>query len=197
MLDETVALLPILQSPDADAYLKAEVADNKLLQLGKAKTRSRMVTEFKRRYQAMPPSFWNWFLSLDRAGQVVSLYYCLMRTYLVLKEVHLNLFLPRLKSANPVVTRSDVDRHILKIGVLDPFVASWSDATRSKIAGACLSYIRAVGMLDAATDDLRPVTVPDAVAAHFISRGEAWYMEALGMPLYEVNRIKETGVSTS
>lgn len=194
MLDETVALVPILRSPDADTLLKVEVEGNKLLQLGKAKTRLRMVTEFKRRYQAMPPSFWNWFLSLDRVGQIVALYYCLMRTYLLLKEVHLDLFLPRLKSANPIVTRADVDRHILKIAAVDPFVESWSDATRSKIAGSCLSFLRAVGMLDAATNFLHPVTVPDAVAAHFISRGEAWYMEALGMPLYEVNRIKEMGV---
>ncbi len=42
-LDETVALLPILQAPDAEARLQAEVADNKLLQLGKAKTRSRNI----------------------------------------------------------------------------------------------------------------------------------------------------------
>ena len=194
MLNETIAILPILRAPDADALLQAEVTDNKLLLLGKAKTRSRMVTEFKRRYNIMPPSFWNWFLTLDRAGQTVALYYSLMRTYLLLKEVHLDLFLPRLKSANPVVTRADVDRYILKIAAVDPFVESWSDATRSKIAGSCLSFLRAVGMLDAATNFLHPVTVPDAVAAHFISRGEAWYMEALGMPLYEVKRIKEIGV---
>ena len=191
MLDETVVLLPILRSSDADTLLQAEVADNKLLQLGKAKTRSRMVTEFRRRYNTMPPSFWNWFLSLDRPGQTVALYYCLLRTYLILKEVHLDLFLPRLKSANPVVTKADVDRHILKIAAVDAFVECWSDATRSKVAGACLSYLRAVGMLDAATDELHPVSVPDPIAAHFISRGESWYMEALGMPLYEINRIKE------
>lgn len=195
MLDETVALLPILQSPDADALLKAEVEGNNLLQLGKAKTRSRMVAEFRRRYHALPPSFWNWFLSLDRAGQTVALYYCLMRTYLMLKEVHLNLFLPRLKSANPVVAKSDVDRHILKIAASDAFVESWSDATKAKIAGTCLSFLRAVGMLEAATGALHPVPVPDAVATRFISRGEAWYMEALGMPLYEVSRLYQSEVS--
>ena len=81
MLDETVALLPVLQSPDADRLLRGEIESNNLLQLGKTKTRLRMMTEFKRRYAAMPPSFWKWFLALDRAGQVIALYYCLMCTY--------------------------------------------------------------------------------------------------------------------
>ena len=190
MLDETVALLPILQSPDADSLLRAEVDTNHLLQLGKSKTRLRMITEFKRRYNAMPPSFWTWFLSLDRSGQVIALYYCLMRTYLLVKDVHLNVFLPRLKSANPTVVKADVERHICQIAAMDDFVASWSDATKGKVAGACLSFLRCVGMLDG-DGELKAVHVDDGLAAHFLSRGESWYLESLGMPLYEINRVKK------
>ena len=191
MLDETLVLLPILQSPDADSLLKTELESNHLLQLGKTKTRLRMMSEFKRRYAAMPPSFWKWFLSLDRAGQKVALYYCLMRTYLLVKDVHLNLVLPRFKSANPVITKADVERHICKIAAEDPFVESWSDATKGKVAGACLSFLRAVGMIDSASGELKAVPVADKLAAHFISRGESWYLETLGMPLYEIKRIRE------
>lgn len=190
MLDETVALLPFLQSPDADRLLRSEVETNHLLQLGKSKTRERMMTEFKRRYAAMPPSFWKWFLTLDRSGQTVALYYCLMRTYLLVKDVHLNVFLPRLKSANPTVVKADVERHICQIAAIDDFVASWSDATKGKVAGACLSFLRCVGMLDA-DGELKAVHVDDGLAAHFLSRGESWYLESLGMPLYEINRIKK------
>ena len=197
MLDETVALLPILQSPDADSLLKAEVEGNHLLQLGKAKTRSRMMTEFKRRYATMPPSFWKWFLTLERAEQVVALYYCLLRTYLLVKDVHLNLVLPRFKSANPVVTKADVERHICQIAAVDPFVESWSDTTKEKAAGACLSFLRSVGMIDSASGELRTVPVDDRLASHFISRGESWYLEALGMPLYEIKRIREGGALQS
>lgn len=197
MLDETVALLPILQLPDADSLLKTEVESNHLLQLGKAKTRLRMMTEFKRRYAAMPLSFWKWFLSLDRAGQTVALYYCLMRTYLLVKDVHLNLVLPRFKSANPVITKADIERHICQIAAVDPFVESWSDTTKGKVASACLSFLRSVGMIDSASGELRSVHVDDRLAAHFISRGESWYLEALGMPLYEIKRIREGGALQS
>ena len=197
MLDETVALLPILQSPDADRLLRFEVESNHLLQLGKAKTRSRMMTEFKRRYATMPPSFWKWFLTLERAEQVVALYYCLLRTYLLVKDVHLNLVLPRFKSANPVVTKADVERHICQIAAVDPFVESWSDTTKEKAAGACLSFLRSVGMIDSASGELRTVPVDDRLASHFISRGESWYLEALGMPLYEIKRIREGGALQS
>ena len=186
MLEETAALTPILALPDADSRLRAEIEGAQSSLLGKAKTRSRMITEFKRRYDAMPPSFWKWFLSLDKAGRAIALYYCLMRTYLIVKDVHLNLFLPRLKSANPKVTRADVERHIRGIAATDQFVESWSDATKNKVAGSCLSYLRAVGMLGD-DDELKRVAVPDDIAAHFISRGES-----LGVPLYEITRIKNS-----
>lgn len=190
MLDETVALTPILAAPDAELRLKAEIEGDRSLLLGKSKTRSRMITEFKRRYNAMPPSFWNWFLSLDRSGQTVALYYCLMRTYLIVKDVHLNLVLPRMKSANPVIVKADVERHICTVAAVDPFVEGWSDVTKGKVAGSCLSYLRALGMLSDSRE-LHPVPVADSVAGHFISRGEGWYLESLGMPLYEINRVKE------
>lgn len=189
MLDETVALTPILAAPDADSRMKAEIEGERSSLLGKSKTRSRMITEFKRRYNAMPPSFWKWFLSLDRAGQTVALYYCLMRTYLIVKDVHLNLVLPRMKSGNPVIVKGDVERHICKIASTDDFVASWTDATKDRVAAACLSYLRCVGMLNGG-GELKAVSVPDGLAAHFLSRGESWYLESLGMPLYEINRIK-------
>ena len=190
MLDETVALTPILAAPDAELRLKAEIEGNRSSLLGKSKTRSRMITEFKRRYNAMPPSFWNWFLSLDRSGQTVALYYCLMRTYLIVKDVHLNLVLPRMKSANPVIVKADVERHICTVAAVDSFVEGWSDVTKGKVAGSCLSYLRALGMLSDSRE-LHPVPVADSVAGHFISRGEGWYLESLGMPLYEINRVKE------
>ena len=194
MLDETVALTPILAASDADSRLKAEIEGERSSLLGKSKTRLRMITEFKRRYNALPPSFWNWFLSLDRAGQAVALYYCLMRTYLIVKDVHLNLVLPRMKSANPVIVKADVERHICKIAAVDPFVESWSDETKGKVAGSCLSYLRALGMLNDSRE-LHPIPVADSLAAHFIARGEGWYLESLGMPLYEINRIKEGDAS--
>ena len=145
----------------------------------------------------MPPSFWKWFLALDRAGQVIALYYCLMRTYLLVKDVHLNLVLPRFKSANPVVTKADVERHICQVAAIDPFVESWSDTTKGKVAGACLSFLRSVGMVNPASGELRSVPVDDRLASHFISRGESWYLEALGMPLYEIKRIREGGALQS
>ena len=192
MLDEMAALLPTLSSPDADTLLRKEVDGGETLALGKAKTRSRMITEFRRRHKAMPPSFWRWFLSLDRPGRTIALYYCLLRTYLVLREAHLDVALPRLRSANPVVERADMERLIAKIGETDPFVASWSDSTKERVASSCLSMLREVGMLGP-SNRLSPVPVPPAVARHFATRGESWYLEALGMPLYEIRRIAGEG----
>ena len=191
MLDETVALLPLLRSPDADALLEDEVKENRVLRLGKTKTRSRMVTEFKRRYRAMPPSFWTWFLTLDASGRTIALYYCLLCTYLLIKDIHLNLVVPRLKSANPFLAKADVERHICRIAANDAFVEGWSEDTKGRVASSCLSFLRAVGMMDGNSGDLKSVPMSDALAAHFISRGESWYPEALGMPLYEVKRIME------
>ena len=71
LFSETNALLPLLQSPDSEALLKDEICYNRILQLNKESSRSRIVAEVKRRYKAMPEQFWQDYISMGESCSAI------------------------------------------------------------------------------------------------------------------------------
>lgn len=193
MLAETVALLPVLQSPDAETRLKAEVADNRILQLGKAKTRARNIAEIRRRFNSVPRSFWDWFALLaSPESQRCALFFVLLKTYHLLFDFQLNVVLPQFRSASQMLTNADLLMRLNEIAAHDGFVEGWSDQTKSRACAGCLLFLREAGILDRASGRLHPPRVADEVFAHFLSLGEGWFLEACLLQPFEINRIRET-----
>lgn len=191
MLDETVALLPILQSPNVEALLEAEIADNKLLQLGKAKTRSRNITEIRRRYNAVPCSFWEWFSGVSKESQRCALFFVMLKTYHLLFDFQLNVVLPQWRFADQTLLKSNLMMRLNEIAANDGFVDGWSDGTKSRVCSGALAFLRDAGMLDRKTDMLHPPHMEDGEYAHFIASGEGWFLEACLLQPFEISRIKE------
>ncbi len=190
-LDETVAILPILQAPDAEARLQAEVEDNSLLLLGKAKTRSRNIVEIRRRYNAVPRAFWDWFSLLPAESQKCALFFVLLKTYHLLYDFQLNVVLPQGRSADQTLTKSNLMMRLHEIAVHDDFVDGWSDETKSRVCSGALSFLRDAGILERKTDALHPPQMGDGEFAHFITIGEGWFLEACLLQPFEISRIKE------
>ena len=71
MYEEMRALLPMLMSPDRDSLLKEELLKGEHLMMSSERARSRAIPEFVKRYNAVPKSFWNWFLALNDKSQRV------------------------------------------------------------------------------------------------------------------------------
>ena len=191
MLNETVVLLPILQSPDVDALLRSEVEDNKLLQLGKAKTRARNITEIRRRFNAVPRSFWDWFAQLPSESQKCALFFVLLKTYHLVFDFQLNVVLPQWRSASQTLSKSDLMMRLNEIAANDDFVDGWSDQTKGRVCTGFLSFLREAGMLDRETDVLHRPQMAEEDFAHFIAIGEGWFLEACLLQPFEINRIKE------
>jgi len=190
MLDEIVALLPLLKAPNADDLLKQEIVGNQLLSLGKAKTRARMMHEFRRRYNAVPRSFWDWFVSLSHTSQVGALYYVLLKTYYLLMDIQLNVVVAQWRSARQCLTKTEIMMRINEIAANDDFVDGWSDETKARVSSGCLSFMRSAGILDAHTDLIQPIRMDDEDFAHFIAIGESWFLEACLLQPFEIERIK-------
>lgn len=191
MLNETIALLPILQASDAEAKLRQEVVSNELLSLGKAKTRARNIFEFRRRFQSVPRSYWDWFLTLAPVSQVGALFFVLLKSYYLLFDLQLNVVVPQWRSARLDLTKVDVMLRLNEIAAADAFVDGWSEKTKSRVCSGCLNFLRCAGMLDPQTGELRPLKMRDEDFAHFIAIGEAWFLEACLLQPYEIERIKE------
>lgn len=189
MLDEMLALLPLMLAPDAEERLKSEISGNKLLFVGKTKTRDRMVTEFRRRFKSVSRTFWDWFQSLPRDSQPGALFFVLLKTYYFLLDIQLKVVLPLSRSAFNRISKSDVMMRLNDIAAADDFVESWSDQTKDRVCSGVLSFLRSAGMLGD-DDVICPLKLRDEDFAHFIAIGEGWFLEAALLQPFEVERIK-------
>ena len=189
MLDEMLALLPLMLAPDAEERLKSEISGNKLLFIGKTKTRDRMITEFRRRFKSVSRTFWDWFQSLPRESQPGALFFVLLKTYYFLLDIQLKVVLPLSRSACNRISKADVMMRLNDIAASDDFVESWSGQTKDRVCSGVLSFLRSAGMLGD-DDVIRPLKLRDEDFAHFIAIGEGWFLEAAMLQPFEIERIK-------
>ena len=98
LLEETKVLLPLLQSPDRIALLKDERVNNRLLKINAETSRKRAMAEIERRYDAMPPTFWNDFQQMDEEDQKAVLFFVILKTYKICFDFHINVTLRKWNS---------------------------------------------------------------------------------------------------
>ena len=74
LLNETLALLPLLQSEDREELLKDERLNNRVLMINAETSRKKAILEISRRYDTMSPAFWQDFLVMTAAEQPIALF---------------------------------------------------------------------------------------------------------------------------
>ena len=193
MIDEMTAVLPLLMSDNADALLRDEKINNRLLKINTEQTRKKAITEFKRRYKAMPLSFWKDYLDMSPQAQNVAMFFVILKAYRICFDFQVNVVIKKWNSVSQSVTFNDVYMQMMEIAADDPFVDSWSDATKRKVVGSYLTILRKVGILDD-SDALHPVSLPDADFAFYLTIGEPWFLEACLLQPYEIERIKDSAL---
>jgi hypothetical protein len=193
MIDEMTAVLPLLMSDNADALLRDEKINNRLLKINTEQTRKKAITEFKRRYKSMPLSFWKDYLDMSPQAQNVAMFFVILKAYRICFDFQVNVVIKKWNSVSQSVTFNDVFMQMMEIAADDAFVDSWSDATKRKVVGSYLTILRKVGILDD-SDALHPVSLPDADFAFYLTIGEPWFLEACLLQPYEIERIKDSAL---
>ncbi len=191
LVDEMTSVLPMLMSPDQDAQLRDEIINNQHLMINTENTRKRAVAEFKKRYAAVPASYWEHHLTLSHDDQQMSMFYVMLKTYKVLLDFQLNVVLRQWNSVSQQVTNNDLLACINDISTKDDLVASWSDQTKSKIVSSFMTILKKVGMLNERTLDLQPMQASDQSFAYYIKIGEPWFLDACLLQPWEIDRIKQ------
>ena len=190
LYDETNILLPLLMSDDSEALLKKEKLENNLLQINRETSRDRAIFEIRRRYNAMPRSFWEDYKEMQEQSQKIALFFVILKTYKICFDFHINVTRNKWQSISRSVTKDDLLMEFNEIGARDEFVDSWTDNTRNKVASAYLSILRKVGMLDE-ENQLHAVKDSDEAMAYYIRIGEQWFLEACLLQPYEINEIRK------
>ena len=188
LLEETKALLPLLQSDNREQLLKDERLNNRLLKINAETSRYRAIMEIARRYDAMPSTFWLDYQAMGIDDQQVALFFVILKTYKICFDFHVNVTMRNWNSISKSVTYDDIEMEFNEVSARDEFVDSWSDKTKRKVASAYLTILRKVGILDI-EDKLHPLSATNF--AYYISCGEQWFLEACLLMPYEIEAIKK------
>ena len=124
-------------------------------------TRKRCVSELQKRYNAVPYSFWEYYINLSEDDKRVALLYSLLCAYQLLKDLHVNVVQSRWLSIEKTLNAEDLMMEVYNIASRDEFVDSWSEETYAKIVSWYQTVLVQVGMLSRSTKKLSPVYISD------------------------------------
>ena len=190
MHNEMKAMLPLLLSPDADALLKKEISENNILLIKSETSRKKAVLEFKRRFNAVPREFWEWFATVSDSTQLLAMFFVNLKTYRIFFDFQVNVVLNNWNGISRTVTYNDILSEFYQISASNAFVDSWSKETKDRITSSFITLLRKVGLLDAKTSELRSPEVNEEEFAYFLKINEAWFLDACLLEPYVINRIK-------
>ena len=91
------AVLPLLQAENSEELIKEEASKREHLMINNEVSAKRILHEFKRRYNAVPVCFWEWYSSLDEQAQKVALLYTIIKTYQILFDFHVNVTIKKME----------------------------------------------------------------------------------------------------
>ena len=184
-------ILPLLMDADSDSLLKEEVENNHVLQVNSIASRKRFVMEFRRRYAAVTPLFWQVWQTMSEAGQRIGLFYAILKTYKLVFDFHFNVAMQKWKAIDHSLQKDDLLMELNELSAHDEFVDSWSDATKNKCSSTYMTILRQTGLLKEKTNELAPVKLDASEFAYYIRSGEEWFLEACLLYPYEINDIKK------
>ena len=190
MHNEMKAMLPLLLSPDADTLLKKEISENNILLIKSESSRKKAVLEFKRRFNAVPREFWEWFATVSESTQLWAMFFVNLKTYRIFFDFQVNVVLNNWNGISRTVTYNDILSEFYQISASNAFVDSWSKETKDRITSSFITLLRKVGLLDAKTSELRSPQVNEEEFAYFLKINEAWFLDACLLEPYVINRIK-------
>ena len=194
MHNEMKAMLPLLLSPDADTLLKKEISENNILLIKSESSRKKAVLEFKRRFNAVPREFWEWFATVSESTQLWAMFFVNLKTYRIYFDFQVNVVLNNWNGISRTVTYNDILSEFYQISASNAFVDSWSKETKDRITSSFITLLRKVGLLDAKTSELRSPQVNEEEFAYFLKINEAWFLDACLLEPYVINRIKSYAV---
>jgi hypothetical protein len=194
MHSEMTAMLPLLLAPDADALIKQEITENNILLIKSESSRKRAVAEFRRRFNAVPREFWEWYNTVSENTQLFAMFFVNLKAYRILFDFQVNVVVNNWNGISQSVSYNDILSEMYQISANDDFVDSWSDETKNKVVSWFITMISKVGLLDKKTSQLSSPIINEEEFAYFLKINEAWFLDACLLDPFVINRIKSFAV---
>lgn len=186
MMYEMNRMLPLFLADNSEELLLQEIENNQVLLLNSQASRKKYIRELKRRFEAVPRTFWLEYQNMSEAAQRLAIFYVLLSTYRLVLDFHLNVTVKKWNSVDPHVYLDDVAMELSQIAADDTFVDSWSDNTKNRVVSAYLTFIDQAGLFDRKSFALhKAIGVTDNEYAYYVQIGQEWFLEACLLHPYE------------
>ena len=194
LFSEMNVAVQMLLEDNSPETIKKLKTDANYIQIKSETARRRVTAEFVKRFNAVPRSFWERYVSLNENEQRLALLYVILKTYQILFEFQINLVIPKYNSPDRVLTKNDVNMALNEIASQDEFVDSWTEETRDRVSSQYLTILRQSGLINDVTKELQTPEVADSGLVWYVQTGEVWFLQACLFPGYKIEQLKQLAV---
>ena len=194
LFSEMNVAVQMLLEDNSPETIKKLKTDANYIQIKSETARRRVTAEFVKRFNAVPRSFWERYVSLNENEQRLALLYVILKTYQILFEFQINLVIPKYNSPDRVLTKNDVNMALNEIASQDEFVDSWTEETRDRVSSQYLIILRQSGLINDVTKELQTPEVADSGLVWYVQTGEVWFLQACLLPGYKIEQLKQLAV---
>ncbi len=184
---EINALLPSLLSPDSEAELAREVKENNLLRINAQTTRSKVVSDIKRRIVAAFEGFWEVYTSSSEKQQALMLFFLILKSKPLFNDFHFEVTLPAWKGSTREFETYNYQMKIDEIGNEHENVRKYTESTREQILKIYRRMLKEAGLLKD-NKFIKPNPGKEFFYP-FIENGELWFLEACFLSQNEREKI--------
>lgn len=194
MYSEMNIIVNMLLEDNSPGTVKKLKTDAQYLQINSTTARERVTIELVKRFNAVPVSFWERYVTLGEVQQKLALLFVILKTYQLIFEFQVNFTLPKYNSVDRNITKNDVMAALSEIASRDSFVDSWTESTRGRASEHYLSILRQAGLINEQTKELQCPTLQDEDFVYYVKTGDAWFLQACFLPGYRIEQIKQLAI---
>lgn len=165
----------LLNEDDFLFRIKGEIKVNEIIGIATEQARKRAITEIVRRYEAVPKSFWDWFVNLSSAESKLALFYVCLKTYPIVLDFHLEVALKKYRTGSDLNAFS-IQMRVDELSAKYEEIENWSETTINKINSQYRTTLRDCGLLEGETL-IQPLGISNSFWNYFQSIGENWFQE--------------------
>ncbi len=179
LLHETMSVIDFLiESRISD--LNEAIDNSNILKTNSLASRTRIITELRRRNKAVRPDIWTWLKENDENEQKITLFYICLKATPILFDFQTEVVLEKWRALDLFIVKEDVLYFFDKKAQFETEIDKWSETTRIKAATVIIRILRESGILR--KNKITPMEAPDSFWLFFVKQDDPWFLELCLLP---------------
>lgn len=175
LFSEFEAILPFIQKEGIRDFLVRESKENNYLRIATESARKRVITELKKRIDAVNPDFWSFYHSRVEEDRRLLLFYLCVKTYQLVWDFHYKVTLPGYWAYHHHIDELAYKMYLDELGSKVDDVNRWSESTSKKCITNYIRMLNESGILQ--NGKLHKPAVENDFYCYYIKDGKNWALD--------------------